>query len=276
MFKTIRIAEEAALCMVALFGVDSFVVTRVPGCSIIIVEKNMNDHSKRRTLKMERGDMLDIDNIDTADIVMLETDVPQEVQPKMCRLLHNLKVGAHILTYLDLRKIWPDSSFPFRQVSINRSVADRFPTSWSVQRGHHFYLWKIVSPGEILDSDNMESLVIDDFSEITESSCRGHHYYGNPGASPRPDFFRSGRCRTTARNSTAIPVNALAGSKQFSSKPVANFFRKIFTGSKKKGSDHARQKTDGEGNTFKSACFPTFFGSRILRNVLKISEVRLG
>ncbi len=33
------------------------------------------------------------------------------------------------------------SVVPFKQMEGNRSFSDRFPTSWSVQRGHHFFLW---------------------------------------------------------------------------------------------------------------------------------------
>ena len=50
--------------------------------------------------------------------------------------------NARILSYHDLFKIWPLPSFHFKQLDINCSLADRFPTSWSVQRGHHFFLFK--------------------------------------------------------------------------------------------------------------------------------------
>ncbi|CAN0304186.1 unnamed protein product, partial [Discosporangium mesarthrocarpum] len=30
---------------------------------------------------------------------------------------------------------------PRTQVDVNRPLSDRFPTSWSVHRGHHFFLW---------------------------------------------------------------------------------------------------------------------------------------
>lgn len=32
------------------------------------------------------------------------------------------------------------------QVDVNRPLSDRFPTSWSVNRGHHFFLWNKVLP----------------------------------------------------------------------------------------------------------------------------------
>lgn len=33
-----------------------------------------------------------------------------------------------------------------KQVEVNRSLSDRFPTSWSVHRGHHFFLWSKTLP----------------------------------------------------------------------------------------------------------------------------------
>jgi hypothetical protein len=63
----------------------------------------------------------------------------------MCNLLENMHDGASTLTYHDIRKMWSVTAFPFRQLDINRSLTDRYPTSWSVQRGHHFYLWTKVT-----------------------------------------------------------------------------------------------------------------------------------
>jgi hypothetical protein len=50
--------------------------------------------------------------------------------------------NAYILSYHDLFKIWTLPSYPFKQLDTNCSLTDRFPTSWSVQRGHHFFLFK--------------------------------------------------------------------------------------------------------------------------------------
>ena len=60
-------------------------------------------------------------------------------------LLQEMRDGAKILSYHDLFKIWPLPSCPFKQLDVNCTLADRFPTSWSVQRGHHFYLFKRAS-----------------------------------------------------------------------------------------------------------------------------------
>ncbi|CAM9842936.1 unnamed protein product, partial [Ectocarpus fasciculatus] len=57
-----------------------------------------------------------------------------------------MRKGSHALTYLDLRKMWSSLPFPYRQVEVNRSLSDRFPTSWSVHRGHHFFLWHKILP----------------------------------------------------------------------------------------------------------------------------------
>ena len=55
---------------------------------------------------------------------------------------YQLKPGSRILSYLDFNKIWEHShSPPFVQLESNRSLSDRYPTSWSVHRGHHFFIW---------------------------------------------------------------------------------------------------------------------------------------
>ena len=70
--------------------------------------------------------------------------VAQEVQHELCVVLSRMHKGARTLTYHDIRKMWTSEHFPFKQFEVNRHLTDRFPTSWSVQRGHHFLLWKKV------------------------------------------------------------------------------------------------------------------------------------
>jgi hypothetical protein len=91
------------------------------------------------------GNLLDVRGLDTADIVLLETDLSATIYPDLCRLLRKMKRGARAFTYLDLRKIWAAGAFPFRQLDINRPISDRYATSWSVNRGHHFFLWTKVT-----------------------------------------------------------------------------------------------------------------------------------
>merc|ERR1719502_638975 len=99
-------------------------------------------------LQLQWGNMLHVTDLHEADIVFLETDVSQDVYHSLCLLLLQMKDGGRILSYLDIRKIWDVGPFPFHQLEVNRSLADRFPTSWSVHRGHHFYIWVKVHKGE--------------------------------------------------------------------------------------------------------------------------------
>jgi hypothetical protein len=104
--------------------------------------------------------------------------VLKSIHAPLCQLLGQMKHGARALTYIDLRRIWPASrmasfgvglglakvigsssvapagsqsrlllglgSIPFRQMDFNRSLSDRYPATWSVRRGHHFYVWRKV------------------------------------------------------------------------------------------------------------------------------------
>ncbi len=115
-------------------------------------------------------------NMAMADIVMMETDVPADQHAELHRLLGSMREGARLLSYLDLRRIWggvgvanggvvdqSGTSLPlplgFRQLESNRHLSDRYPTSWSVQRGHHFYFWMKVSRGVLLHFIHLSSLI---------------------------------------------------------------------------------------------------------------------
>jgi hypothetical protein len=68
------------------------------------------------------------------------------LQHDLCAMLQQgVQDNARILSYHDLFKIWSLPSYFFKQLDVNCSLADRFPTSWSVQRGHHFFLFKKTS-----------------------------------------------------------------------------------------------------------------------------------
>lgn len=141
-----QVAEEAVQRMVALLGPDTFNVQIRPGQSIVVTEITPGEEGLGRVLHLERGNMFEITNIELADIVMLETDIPLELHRDLCRMLGRMHEGAKTLTYLDLRKIWTIGSFAFHQLESNKHLSDRFPTSWSVQRGHHFFLWRVAKP----------------------------------------------------------------------------------------------------------------------------------
>ena len=135
-------------------------------------------------LEMEVGNLLDVKAMETVDIVLLETDLSANIYLDLCHILRKMKRGSRAFTYLDLRKIWEVGAFPFKQLDINRPITDRYSTSWSVNRGHHFFLW-----GKVLDSDTDElpATVGDlpweaDVSEGGGAVCDDHHldHHGYP------------------------------------------------------------------------------------------------
>jgi len=203
-------AEEAVLHMVELLGEDGYTVELRRGQSIVVRERIAEGEDGYcyspggssapvwgRTLRIECGNMMDVKDLHTADIVMLETDIPLELQSQLCNLLQNMPEGSRTLTYLDLRKIWDQGNFPFKQHEANRSLTDRFPTSWSVQRGHHFYIWhkmQRVSPGNSIRQSTgnwppsmsphrSQSLINDNEDGVQSGSIRGtgRHPTGTPG-----------------------------------------------------------------------------------------------
>jgi len=131
--------------MVNILGPTQYKVSMSSGKFIEITEqRSIPSSGSLRTLRLVCGDMFHTTDLDRADIVMLETDVPLHLQSKLCQLLSTLKENSRVLTYLELRKTWlPENSFPFQfqQLECNKPMSDRFPTSWSVQRGHHFFIW---------------------------------------------------------------------------------------------------------------------------------------
>ena len=101
--------------------------------------------SEWRTARIAWGDMFDTCHVDTADLICIETDVPGACYPLLAALIRSAKKGARILSYLNLAEMWPREMrrfFNLEQLTINRSVYDRFWTSWSYVNGHKFYLWQ--------------------------------------------------------------------------------------------------------------------------------------
>ncbi len=138
-----NLAEQAALNMVTLLGKDKYEVEIDPGKQIIVREyyTNENEQTFERILHFQCCSLFEISNISVADIIMLETDIPTELLPDLYNLLCKMHVGARVLSYLDFKKVWSKNILSFKQLDINRYVSDRYPTSWSVQRGHHLYIW---------------------------------------------------------------------------------------------------------------------------------------
>lgn len=209
------IAEESVLNMTVLLGKDSFDIDLIPGRRIIVTEKPKDEDSSKRILHLECGNMMSVRNIDLADIVMLETDIPQVLHLKLCELIDGMHDGARILTYHDINKLWPNPNFPFTQLDVNVPLADRFPTSWSVQRGHHFFLWlkgnsliysgsKVLLSGRELDKQNDNSYN-DNMANIAPQQSSGCFPW-------LWSFFSYVRRKSTAdheNEKTVIPINDL-------------------------------------------------------------------
>lgn len=71
--------------MVNLLGRDGFDVEVVSGSSIKITERHGDtDTSRNRVLHMVCGNMFHLRNIEQADIIMLETEVPQVLSYIFC------------------------------------------------------------------------------------------------------------------------------------------------------------------------------------------------
>jgi hypothetical protein len=148
------VSEAAVLKLVELLGKDCFSVDMVPGTRISITQTRLpstEEDSKMaapysgsdgRSLTIQRGDMfVDVPDIGVADVVMLETEIPPQYQGSLCSLLRHTKMGARTLTYVDLNRMWTGGQCPFRRHDANKFLSDRYSTSWSVLRGHHFFLF---------------------------------------------------------------------------------------------------------------------------------------
>jgi hypothetical protein len=106
-----------------------------------------------RTLRFLCGNLFELSaaEVRRADCVVMETDLPESLHARLCRFLCALKPGVRLLTYLNLRAIWPPAAHPLhttcplRQASGNLSASDRFATSWAYSTGHHFFLWKVLT-----------------------------------------------------------------------------------------------------------------------------------
>lgn len=183
-----RLAEEIVLRMVDLLGPENYNVHIIKGKHIIVMENRQqspisgtNDvngntavsvdsdnkanvealiQSGYRVLHFQCGNMFDVaPNLHLADVVMMETDIPHDLYYDLHVLLSNMKDNARMLSYLDFRKVFQSpSALNLKQLDINKPVSDRYPTSWSVQRGHHFFLWiKVSNTKSLLRHHNLTS-----------------------------------------------------------------------------------------------------------------------
>uniref|UniRef100_A0A7S1U7X2 DOT1 domain-containing protein n=1 Tax=Phaeomonas parva TaxID=124430 RepID=A0A7S1U7X2_9STRA len=132
-----------------------------------------------RSLQFRFGSLLDVTHLHNADVVFLETEIPQESVGLLSMLLATMRPKAQILSYMDLRKVWvplDGEQFPigcpFRQMPYNVSNADRFETSWSVRRGHHFTIFEKLPNN--FESDDVQQVIMRDTSPICAGMDRRH------------------------------------------------------------------------------------------------------
>lgn len=125
---------EAALRRLAHSSKELSIVSLDQGRSISL------GHGRRR-LVFRAGNLFEAREAYTADVVVLETDLPPPLHPRLCELTASIRPGARLLTYINLRDVWSLPSLPLAQVPANVSAHDRFLTSWSFSHGHHFFVW---------------------------------------------------------------------------------------------------------------------------------------
>jgi len=96
-----------------------------------------------RLLEFREQNLFDCrEGLDEADIIILETHFPKSIWIRMSTYILGMKRGARLLTYENLREVYSSyPEMPFEQIPLNVVPDDRFFTTWSVRRGHHFYCW---------------------------------------------------------------------------------------------------------------------------------------
>lgn len=149
------LGERAAMTLVNEWPNDYTLLSRVPN-QRIIVASNHPTTGAQRTLEFRRGNLFAATDCHDADIVIAQTNFPSETQIKLCRFLGCMKPTCKILTYLNLIPLWKKASLMFRQLDVNRSMNDRFATSWSMHRGCHFFLWERVNHNNYFEGQKTE------------------------------------------------------------------------------------------------------------------------
>jgi len=202
-------------------------------------------------LEMEVGNLLEVRGLETADIVLLETDLGATVYPDLCVLLRRMKSGARAFTYLDLRKIWGGGRearrrvgvFPFRQLEINRVVSDRYATSWSVNRGHHFYLWM-----KVLESGTDELVVPEGHPEpsewVPDLGYEGEG--GREGGRQQFEYLQQQQGGVYDRRRQRRPAGA-AGAAAVASGGGASFLQRQHSSSSSLSYSPSREREEGGG-----------------------------
>eukprot|EP00948_MAST-09A_sp_MAST-9A-sp1_P002060 g2060.t1 len=142
------IAEEAVLRLVEYFG-DYFYLDKekyIQGRTVVIKDRN------GRSLEMYTTSMFLMCDISLykSDVIILQTNIMPNSYYSLLRMITFFKRGAKILSYLNFENVWNFEMFPLEQYPINLAMSDRFATSWTSDRGYHFYLWKKNTPQDMM------------------------------------------------------------------------------------------------------------------------------
>mmetsp|Transcript_27084 Transcript_27084/g.63602 ORF Transcript_27084/g.63602 Transcript_27084/m.63602 type:complete len:280 (-) Transcript_27084:42-881(-) len=148
-YSRFKLAEEALARLVALQSDLFELEERIPGEYIRV---HTVGRRKRRALELRRGDMWQVHDISSCDIVVMHTELTAPSFPKVRRAVRQMKRGARFVTYQDLSKHWGDSPPPFRQLEANIDESDQFATSWSALKGHHLFCWEKTIEHDRFDS----------------------------------------------------------------------------------------------------------------------------
>lgn len=138
-YSRFKLAEEALVRLVTLQSDLFEIEDRVAGDYIRV---HTIGRRKRRALELRRGDMWQVHDVGSCDIVIMHTELTPPSFPKVRRLVRQLKRGSRFVTYQDLSKHWGESPPPFRQLEANIDESDQFATSWSALKGHHLFCWE--------------------------------------------------------------------------------------------------------------------------------------
>jgi len=130
------LGRDALRNLVKLSNGD-YVLVEESDKNIIIKDKD------ERTLEFREQNLFDAhEGLDLSDIIILETHFPQNVWDRLENYIRGMKKGARLLTYENLHNVYANKGkSPFDQIPINEAANDRFYTTWSPRRGHHFYCW---------------------------------------------------------------------------------------------------------------------------------------
>lgn len=94
------------------------------------------------TLELVQGNLFDYcDLLSVADVVILQTQFPRVMMPRLMDLVQGLKPGARVLTYdnMNLLELEFDRVLDLSIVPNTSSI--RLPCSWAPDSGHHLFLY---------------------------------------------------------------------------------------------------------------------------------------